>query len=60
MATPKKPAAKNEPEAAGTITIEALDPIRHNGADIAPGEIVTVTAEQAAALIAAGAARAAG
>jgi hypothetical protein len=60
MATAKKPAAKNEPEAAGAVTIEALDPIRHNGADIAPGETVTVTAEQAAALIAAGAARAAG
>lgn len=59
MAT-RKPAPKNEPEDAGTITVEAIDPILHDGRNIAPGETLTVTAEQAAALIAAGAARAAG
>lgn len=60
MATAKKPAAKSEPEAAGTVTVEAVAPILHDGRNIAPGETLTVTAEQAAALIAAGAARAAG
>lgn len=60
MATTKKPAAKDQPEAAGTIIVEAVAPIRHDGGDIAPGEILSVTPEQAAALIAAGAARAAG
>ncbi len=37
----------------------AVEPIRHDGADVAPGETFAVSAEAAAALIAAGAAKAA-
>ena len=58
-ANPKKPAVKNDPAPAEPVTVEAVEPIRHDGIDVAPGEQVAVTPDAAAALIAAGAARAA-
>lgn len=36
----------------------AIDPVRHDGADYAPGDTLPVSGEQAAALIASGAAQA--
>ena len=58
MANPKKPAVKNDPAAAVPVVVEAVEPIRHDGIDVAPGEQVSVTPDAAAALIAAGAAMA--
>lgn len=59
MAATKKPAAKSDAAATGAVVVEAIEPIRHDGSDVLPGEQVSVTPEAAAALIAAGAARAA-
>jgi hypothetical protein len=52
--------AKADPaaEAVQSIEIEAVEPIRHDGEDVAPGARLTLPAEQAAELIAAGAAQA--
>ena len=58
MANPKKPAVKNDPAAAAPVTVEAIEPIRYDGIDVALGEQVSVTPNAAAALIAAGAAKA--
>ena len=51
----KKPAAT--PDQGGAVTLEAIEPIRHDGEDVAPGATFTVDAETAAVLIAAGAAK---
>ncbi len=53
MATKKTSAA--EP----TVTLRALEPIRHDGDDYAPGDTLVAGETAAAALIAAGAATAA-
>jgi len=58
MANPKKPAVKNDPAAAVPVVVEAVEPIRHDGVDVAPGEQLSVMPDAAAALIAAGAAMA--
>ena len=55
--TKKTPAL---PPQEGGVQIEAIEPIRHDGIDVAPALVFTVDAETAAVLIAAGAARAAG
>lgn len=44
----------------GGVQIEAVEPIRHDGVDFAPGAHFTVTPEQAAALMAAGAVKSVG
>lgn len=57
MAAPKKTTTKSDPAANGLEVVEALTPIRHNGADFAPGALFTAGGATAAALIVAGAAR---
>lgn len=57
MANPKKPAVKNDPAAAVPVVVEAIEPIRHDGIDVAPGEQVAVTPDAAAALVGADAAK---
>ncbi len=52
-AKPKSAAPADE------VTLVAVEPIRHDGADVAPGETLTVSPEAAAALLASGAAKAA-
>lgn len=56
MTATKKPAAKRD-VFADLVIIEAVEPIRHDGIDVAPGQLVDVTPEAAAALIASGAAK---
>ena len=48
------------PPQEGGVQIEAVEPIRHDGVDVAPAVVFTVDAETAAVLIATGAAKAAG
>lgn len=59
MAATKKPAAKSDVATATAVVVEAIEPIRHDGSDVLPGDHFTMTPEAAAALIASGAARAA-
>jgi hypothetical protein len=59
----KKPDAAETPAARGDtppqlITVEVTAPVDHDGVRYAPGEALTATPAQAAALIAAGAAKA--
>ena len=56
MATGKKTPAL--PPVEGGVQIEAVEPIRHDGVDVAPAAIFTVDAETAAILVASGAAKA--
>lgn len=53
MAT-KKTNAPAAPPAADTVQVRALDPIRHDGKDYAPGEEFPVTPRVADALVAGG------
>ena len=46
------------PHVEGGVQIEAVEPIRHDGIDVAPAVIFTVDAETAAILVASGAAKA--
>ena len=55
MAKAKQPAAT--PGQGAAVTLEALDPIRHDGEDVAPGSTITVDAETAVILVASGAAK---
>lgn len=58
MATKPKSAAAPV-VADGEVTVVALSPIRHDGIDFGPGMRYTMSPDQAAALIAVGAAKAA-
>lgn len=53
MANQKKP-VNNEPAAAALVVVEAIEPIRHDGLDVEPGECFAVSPEQAASLVDAG------
>lgn len=44
---------------AGDVSLVAVEPIRHDGADVAPGETFAVSPEAAEALVNSGAAKAA-
>jgi hypothetical protein len=54
MAAKKPPAT---PDTGGAVTLEAIEPIRHDGEDVAPGATFAVNAETAAVLLASGAAK---
>ena len=56
----RKPASNDQqPNLGALVNVEAIEPIRHDGEDVAPGQTVAVNAESAAILIASGAAKAA-
>lgn len=58
MATAKPKNAKPAPDAAPeVVTLEAVEPIRIDGADVAPGETFEAPPDVARALLASGAAR---
>lgn len=58
MATAKSKNAKSAPgEAPEAVTLEAVEPIRIDGADVAPGETFEVSPGIAGRLLASGAAR---
>ena len=52
-AKPKQAAPADE------VSLVAVEPIRHDGADVAPGEALSVSPEAAEALVNSGAAKAA-
>lgn len=57
MAGKKSVAAVPGDDLADLVSLEAVEPIRHNGHDVAPGEPLAMSAPQAEALLAMGAAK---
>ncbi len=50
-------AAKKKTDDVVLIDLEAIEPIRHDGVDVAPGDAFAASEADAAALVASGAAR---